>query len=128
MSRTIRRKNGKNTHSWHCEPEAEFNRMAAAVVDYNENPDSRFKWVGGWYQKWTFGKTNYKDYVAACTAHYHADKRAGYYTPPSCWIQWNCTRPLRRRTKDQMHHALVNDTWDNTVIEPYMKNAMWYYW
>lgn len=128
MSRTIRRKNGRHTRCWDCETEAEFNVMVEAILDHAANPKGRYKYVHSWYKKWTFGKMHYEDYVAAYTAHYRGDKRSGYYTPPKNWINWYCNRPLRRKTKQQLHHALVNDTWDGVVFQPYVKDAKWWFW
>lgn len=126
MARTIRRKNAKYSKSWHCETEGKFNIMRQHIADEAVEP-GKYKYVVNWYQRWTFHKDTYKEYLAANTAHFHAEKRSGYYTPPSDYVNWACNRPLRRKLKQQLHHALINDNFDDVVFEPYIKDAGWYF-
>lgn len=131
MSRTIRRKTGskgKSASVWNCDPEAEFNRMVEAIKSEQDTPGGRYKYVIKYYIRWTKGCTVYKDYVHRTKVEFHMDRRRGYYSPPTSWVNTYCNRPLRRKAKQQMHYALVNDTWDNTIIEPLISNAGWYFW
>lgn len=126
MSRTIRRKNGKNSHSWYCKTEAEFLRMTSIIEMEKWCPGSHRNMVK-WYQSWTLDSKTYAEYVAKQTAKYHGEQRAGYYSPPSNFVNFYCNRPLRRKVKEQMHHALTYDLWDDMVFEPYIKNAGWWF-
>lgn len=126
MSRTIRRKNGKYSHSWYCTNEAEFDRMTSVIEMERWHPGA-YRNMVSWYQRWTLDSKTYAEYVAKQTAKYHGERHPGYYSPPSDWVNRNCNRPLRRKAKKQMHYALVNDNWDNTIIEPFIKNAGWYW-
>lgn len=126
MSRTIRRKTGKNSHSWYCTNEAEFNRMTSIIEMERWAPGSHRNMVR-WYQRWTLDSKTYKEYVKKQTAKYHAEQRSGYYSPPTEWVNNHCNRPLRRKAKVQMHYALTFDLWDDTIVEPYIKCAGWYF-
>lgn len=126
MARTIRRKNGKYSHSWYCNSEAEFSRMTSVIEMEKWHPGAHRNMVA-WYQRWTLDCKTYEDYVAKQTAQYHGEKRSGYYTPPSDYVNWAHNRPLRRKLKQQLHHALVNDTFDGIVFEPFIKDAGWYF-
>lgn len=131
MSRTIRRKTGnkgKSASVWNCDSESEFNRMVEVIKSEQDAPGGRYRGMIKYYIRWTKGCTVYKDYVQRVKVEFHMDRQRGYYSPPTSWVNRYCNRPLRRKAKQQMHYALVNDTWDNSIIEPLISNAGWYFW
>lgn len=126
MSRTTRRKTGKYSHSWYCTGEDDFERMVS-VIEIEKWEPGRHRHMVAYYQRWTLDSKTYAEYYAKQTAKYHGEQRPGYYSPPSDWVNRNCNRPLRRKVKEQMHYALTYDLWDDTVLEPYIKFAGWYW-
>lgn len=106
MSRTFRRKSIPQKKMW----------------VYPENRD--------WQSVYPHVET-YAEYLKKARAVYRADHNRMMFGFRACvpWYFRNLwqERPQRRRIKQQMFHALKNDTWDGLSIVPEKRDTWIYY-
>lgn len=133
MSRTYRRKNGRNKNWRWIDSREEFEESQAIYLAQEWRELKYNSYTGRYYYSCWSNRavTHYRDYdhyLAAQKNSYHSDTRWWGGGVPSAFVNLYCNRPLRQRHRVQIRRAWDNDTWDELSLDPYTDKAAWLYW
>lgn len=106
--------------------EDEFYTRVARIKAEAIEP-GQYRYMVKWYHRWNHNCDRYEDYVAKQIAHLTSDWHQGESSAPSAFVNQNFNRPLRGKHKQQIKYALETDAWDGLLLEPYIKQAGWYW-
>lgn len=133
MSRTYRRKNGRNKYWKWIDSREEFEESQAIYLaqewrELRYNSYTGRYYYSSWYNRAVTHYRDYDQYIAAEKARYHGDRGWWGGGVPSAFVNTFCNRPLRQRHRAQIRRAWDNDTWDELSLDPYTAKAAWLYW
>lgn len=145
MSRTYRRKNSNRSYQ-NYESAEEFyflkelsdagNPRPRPVLDktgryWNHNAVEWRNYTSAMYfNKYSYGKQTFEEWLAAEKAMYHSDAGYGnrpYRRAPGWFVSQFCQRPFRSRCKQVLRVATLDESWDGMVLPPYIHDAAWKY-